>query len=636
MEKQSEKVIYKATADVTGVAFAEQLGGDVLKNLSVVKVNGVLQDATDYINKGDSVEFLSPSDEDALKALRLTCTQLLAHAVKSLFPTCKLGVCGIKKDEFFYDIDFVTPISEEDLPEIEKEMKRIIKAGFCVEKTLLGKAEAIEKMSEYSELYKIRLLESFPAKEKVKLYKIGGFSDLCSGPLVYAIKSIKAFQLNSIAGAYWKNNNKNKMLTRIYGTAFFKRKNLNEYIKTKREASEKNYAKICKKLGYYYSDDKIGKGLPQFLEKGYKVLNILQRFVEDEEEKRGYTFIKTPCISKAELFEISGQLGHYKDKMYIINSFDSDKEDYVLRPSACPFHYRVFASSLKSYKDLPVRYSETATVFRKEASGETKELIRLRQFTVSDGHTFMSENQIEDEFEKSLDLTQYVLRAIGLEKGVYYVLETTDAEKGKSRSLIEKCENAVKKTFENKGIGYIKNSLQLNSDGVKVKIFNRSYYGKEEELLSFSFDFQAGKNFGLSYIDEKGKKKNPIVLHRSSIGCYEKTLATLIERYSGKLPLWLAPEQVRILSVSEKYCESVKELRSELVKNKIRATFDVRNEKTGKKIRDAVLEKVPYVLLVGDKEENGFLSVRNAVGNVFKMTKEQFIQKISEEIVKNK
>lgn len=620
----------------TAFDLANRIGGTTLKELSVARINGVTTDVSTVLNDGEEVFFPSFDDAEALKALRLTCCHVFARAVKNIFPTCKLGSCGVKKDEFFYDVDFVSSIQEEDLVKIEEEMHRIIRTGFIVEKEPTTKQDAIGIMASFGEAYKIRILESTPSKMNLVLYRIGGFVDYCGEPLVYSVRSIKAFKLNSIAGAYWKNNNKNKMLTRIYGTAFFKKKNLSEYLKAKAEAQEKNYAKICKRLGYYSVDDKIGKGLPQFFAKGYKVIQTLQRFVEDEEEKAGFSLVKTPCISKAEMFVLSGQTGHYKDKMYSVEAFNLDSDDYVLRPTVCQFHYRLYDSSLKSYRLLPVRFSETATVFRKEASGETKELVRLRQFTVSDGHCFITGEQIESEFRLNFVLSEKIFKTLGLYKNIYCKVEFIgeEREKFKNKILWDKAEKAIKNVFEERNVEYAVENAPVTSCGPRVKFFIKNAYGNDDEIMTFSFDFNASKIFSLHYVNADGKKKNPVVLHRSSIGCYEKIMAALIEKYSGDLPLWLAPEQVRVLSVAERNAESALTLRQELISNGIRATCDVKNDKTGRKVREAVLDKTPYIILVGDKELNGEISVRSLKSSkVVREDKNAFIEKIKKIII---
>lgn len=632
MEVYSGKEKFILAEGDTVFDMASKIGGTTLKELSVVRINGVVSDANTVLNDGDSVEFASFDDEEALKALRLTCCHIFARAVKNIFPTCKLGSCGVKKDEFFYDVDFVSSVQEEDLIKIEEEMRRIIRTGFIVEKEETTKQKAIEIMSSFGEVYKIRILESLPSKiNPLSIYKIGGFVDYCGEPLVYSVRSVKAFRLNSIAGAYWKNNNKNKMLTRIYGTAFFRKKHLSEYLKAKAEAQEKNYAKICKRLGYYSVDEKIGKGLPQFFSKGYKVIQTLQRFVEDEEEKAGFSLVKTPCISKAEMFALSGQTGHYKDKMYSVEAFNGDNEEYVLRPGVCQFHYSLYDASLKSYRLLPVRFSETATVFRKEASGETKELIRLRQFTVSDGHCFLTPEQIESEFRLNFELTAKVFKTLGIYKNLYFSVEFIgeDREKFKNKLLWDKTEKAVRNVFNESGTEYTVENVPVNSCGPRVKFFIKNVYGNEEEIMTFAFDFNASKIFSLHYVNADGKKKNPIVLHRSSIGCYEKILAILIEKYAGNLPLWLSPEQVRVLSVAERNTANALELKEELLSNGIRTACDVKNDKTGRKVREAVLEKTPYIVLVGDKEANGEISVRSLKSSkVARVDKKTFIEKI--------
>lgn len=616
----------------TAFDLASKIGGTTLKELSVARINGVVSDVSSVLNDGDDVEFLPFTDAEALKALRLTCCHIFSRAVKNIFPTCKLGTCGVKKDEFYYDVDFVSSVHEEDLIKIEEEMRRIIRTGFIVEKEETTKKDAIEIMSSFDEIYKIRILESLSSKiNPLNIYKIGGFVDYCGEPLIYSVRSVKAFKLNSIAGAYWKNNNKNKMLTRIYGTAFFKKKHLSEYIKAKTEAQEKNYAKICKRLGYYSVDEKIGKGLPQFFAKGYKVIQTLQRFVEDEEEKAGFSLVKTPCISKAEMFVLSGQTGHYKEKMYSVEAFDSDDEAYVLRPGVCQFHYSLYDSSLKSYRLLPFRVSETATVFRKEASGETKELIRLRQFTVSDGHCFITPEQIESEFRLNFELSVKIFKTLGIYKNVYYRVEFIGEErdKFKNKLLWDKTEKAIRNVFGENGTEYTLENAPINSCGPRVKFFIKNVYGNDEEIMTFSFDFNAGKIFSLHYVNADGKKKNPIVLHRSSIGCYEKIMAILIEKYAGNLPLWLSPEQVRVLSVAERNSENALKLRDEFLLSGIRATCDVRNDKTGKKVREALLEKMPYIVLVGDKEASGEISVRSLKSSkVARVDKKTFIEKI--------
>ena len=600
------------------------------------KVDGELVDLSKVLDKDCELQIVTLKDKEGLQVYRHTASHVLAQAVKNIFPTSKLAIGPTIENGFYYDIEFKTPISQQDLIKIENEMKDIIKGDFPIERIVYAKKDAVKKFKDFSEPYKVELINDLPAGSEISCYKQGDFMDLCRGPHLPSTGKIKAFKLTSVTGAYWRGDEKNKMLTRIYGTAFEKKSELEEYLNALEEAKKRDHNKLGRDLGIFLTEEVVGQGLPILAPKGAKIMQILSRFVEDEEEKRGFMITKTPYMAKNDLYRISGHWDHYRDKMFIIGD-ENSPEALALRPMTCPFQYQIYKNGLKSYRDLPCRYSETATLFRKEASGEMHGLIRVRQFTLSDGHIVCTPEQIEGEFKRCLDLSYYFLECLGMKEDVTFRF----SKRGKSNKskyidndkAWNETESLMKKILDGLGIDYVEADDEAAFYGPKLDVQIKNVYGKEDTLITIQLDFAAAHSFDMTYIDENGEKQYPFIIHRSSIGCYERTLALLIEKYAGAFPFWICPVQVKVMSLTDRTAEYAKEIVEELKLKGIRAEVDVRNEKIGYKIREAQLEKVPYMFIVGDKEkEDKKVSVRSRKeGDLGVMTLEEITAKLVEE-----
>ncbi len=622
---------------------ALKISESLSRSAVAAKINGKLCDLSCGLSDGDNLEIVTLKDKEGLDVYRHTCAHVLAQAVKNIYPTCNLAIGPVIDNGFYYDIDFKTPITQEDFVKIESEMLKIIKTNTPIERFELPRAEALKLMKKYKEKYKIELINDLPADSVISFYKQGTFTDLCRGPHLPSTGKIKAFKLTSLTGAYWRGNEKNKMLTRIYGTAFEKKSQLEEYLAAAEEAKKRDHNKLGRDLGIFMTSDVVGQGLPILMPKGAKILQILTRFVEDEEAKRGFMITKTPNMAKSDLYKISGHWVHYRDKMFILGEIDGQGESLkgeeimALRPMTCPFQYQIFKNGLKSYRDLPCRYSETATEFRKEASGEMHGLIRVRQFTLSDGHIICTKEQIEDEFKRCLDLSYYILDALGMRDDVTFRF----SKRGKSKSdkyidndeAWNNTEAMMKFILDDIGINYVEADDEAAFYGPKLDIQIKNVHGKEDTLITIQIDFAAGESFEMQYIDVDGTKQFPYVIHRSSIGCYERTLAFLIEKYAGAFPLWMCPVQVKILPITDRTLGYAKQVAEKLTLEGIRCEVDTRNEKIGYKIREAKLEKTPYVLVVGDKEaEDGSVNVnKRGVEEKYTVSADEFIAKVVEE-----
>ena len=613
---------------------AKAISEGLYRNAVAGKINGELVDLNTAINGDAEVSIITLRDPEGLQIYRHTCAHVLAQAVKSIFPTCQLAIGPAVENGFYYDFDFKTPISQDDFAKIEEEMKKIIKGNLPIERFELPRNEAIKLMKGFKENYKVELIEDLPEDAPISFYKQGAFTDLCKGPHLPTTGKIKAFKLTSLAGAYWRGSEKNKMLTRIYGTAFEKKSELDEYLVALEEAKKRDHNRLGRELGIFMTEETIGQGLPILMPKGAKIMQILTRFVEDEEEKRGFMITKSPYMAKSDLYKISGHWYHYKDKMFVMGD-ESKKESevYALRPMTCPFQYQIYKNGLKSYRDLPCRYAETATLFRNEASGEMHGLIRVRQFTLADGHIICTPDQIVDEFRRSLDLSLYLLKCLGLEDNVTYRFSKRGDNKEKyidNDEAWESTQTLMREILDKLEINYVEADDEAAFYGPKLDIQAKNVFGKEDTIITLQLDFSAGQAFGMSYIDVDGEKKTPFVIHRSSIGCYERTMAMLIEKYAGAFPLWIAPVQVKLLGVTDRSNDYMKLVAEKLEMAGLRAECDFRNEKIGKKIRDTQLEKVPYMLILGDKEvESGnTVSVRERNGDGYSMTIDEFVQKL--------
>lgn len=572
-----------------------------------------------------------------LQTLRHSASHVMAQAVKRLFPDVKLAIGPAIDSGFYYDFDTEHTFSREDLDAIEKEMKKIAKENLKIERFELPRNEALDLMKD--EPYKIELINELPDGEVISFYKQGDFTDLCAGPHVNYTSKVKAFKLLSATGAYWRGNEKNKMLQRIYGTAFQNKTELEAHLEALEEAKKRDHNKLGRELELFTTSELIGQGLPIMLPKGARVLQTLQRFVEDEEQRRGWLLTKTPFMAKSDLYKLSGHWDHYQDGMFILGDEEKDKEVFALRPMTCPFQYQAFLNRGRSYRDLPMRLAETSTLFRNEASGEMHGLIRVRQFTISEGHLMCTPEQLEDEFRGCLDLAIYMLKTLGLYEDVSYRFSQWDPnDRDKyigTKEQWEEAQGTMKKILDHLEIPYVIGIGEAAFYGPKLDIQIKNVHGKEDTLITLQVDQMLAEKFGMEYVDKDGTKKNPYIIHRTSIGCYERTLALLIEKYAGAFPTWLAPVQVKLLPIADRHLDYMYEIKKKLAdRGIVRVEIDDRSEKIGYKIREAQLEKVPYMLLAGDKDiEGNVISVRSRKdGDIGSMTINEFIDKIVEEI----
>ena len=563
-----------------------------------------------------------------------TCSHVLAQAVKRLWPDTKLAIGPAIDNGFYYDLDSAEAFTQEDLEKIEAEMRKICKEKLKLERFELPREEAIRYMEEQGEPYKVELIQDLPADAHISFYRQGEFTDLCAGPHLDSTGRIKgnAIKLTQCCGAYWRGDSKRKMLQRIYGVAFPKKDELDAYLEKQAEALKRDHNRLGRELEYFTTVDVIGQGLPILLPKGAKTIQVLQRWIEDEEAKRGYLLTKTPYMAKRELYKISGHWDHYRDGMFILGDPDDEtKECFALRPMTCPFQYQVFLNRARSYRDLPMRLGETSTLFRNEDSGEMHGLIRVRQFTISEGHLILRPEQLEDEFRGCLDLAKYCLGTLGLlDKCTFRFSQWDPANpNNKYEGTAEQWEEAqslMAKILDDLHVNYTVGIDEAAFYGPKLDIQYKNVFGKEDTLVTIQIDMLLAKQFGMEYVDADGQKKTPYIIHRTSMGCYERTLAYLIEEYAGALPTWMAPEQVRILTITDRANDYAYSLREKLQALGCRVEVDERNEKIGKKIREAQMEKVPYMLVVGDRDvESGTVSVRHrAEGDLGAMSYEQF------------
>ena len=626
--------VKEVASGITAMEAAKAISEGLARAAVAVRIDGQLKDLSAVLDRDCVFEVLTFKDEQGKEIYRHTASHVLAQAIKTVYPTSKLAIGPAVKTGFYYDVDFRNAITMDDLAKIESEMAKIIKADFPIERIELSREEAIKLMNEYGEKYKVELIEELPEGETISFYRQGNFMDLCRGPHLPSTGKIKAFKLTSLAGAYWKGDEKNKMLTRIYGTAFDKKADLDAYLQALEEAKSRDHNRLGRELGIFMTDENVGQGLPLLMPKGAKIIQVLSRWIEDEEARRGYQYTRTPSMSKNNLFKISGHWDHYKDKMFVIGEEGKDEEVLALRPMTCPFQFMIYKNGLKSYRDLPVRYSETAQEFRKEASGEMHGLIRIRQFTLSDGHIICTPEQLESEFKGCVDLLNYLLEVLGLKDSVSFRFskwDKNDREKyiGDEKDW-ESVQAVMKQILDHIGLDYVEADGEAAFYGPKLDVQSTNVYGKEDTLFTIQIDFALAPRFDMTYVDENGEKKHPFIIHRSSIGCYERTLAMLIEKYAGAFPTWMAPTQVQVMSLTDRTAGYASDLAREFMSYGIRAEADIRSEKIGYKIREAQLNKIPYMIIIGDKEaEEGVVSVRHRKeGDIGKMTKEQFLQRI--------
>lgn len=620
----------------SGVSVAEvakSIGMGLYKSACAAKVNGEVCDLRTVLNEDCKVEILTFDDKEGKKAYWHTASHIMAQAVNRLYPGTKFAIGPAVDNGFYYDMELPQAITNDDLAKIEAEMKKIIKEDIEIERFELPVAEALALMKGQD--YKEELIREHAAEgEHISFYKQGDFTDLCTGPHLMRTGNVKAVKLTSITGAYWRGDASKKMLQRLYGIAFPKQSLLEEHLTMMAEAKKRDHNKLGRELELFTTSDVIGQGLPILLPKGARIVQLLQRFVEDEEQRRGWLLTKTPFMAKSDLYKISGHWDHYKDGMFVLGDEEKDKEVFALRPMTCPFQYQAYLNRKRSYRDLPLRYNETSTLFRNEASGEMHGLIRVRQFTISEGHLMCTPEQLEDEFRKCLELAIFMLKTLGLYEDVSYRFSQwdpndrakyigTEEQWNEAQGLMERILNHLEIPYEI-GIG------EAAFYGPKLDIQIKNVYGKEDTLITIQIDQMLAEQFGMVYTDKDGKQKTPCIIHRTSIGCYERTLALLIEKYAGAFPLWLAPVQVKLLPIADRHLDYLYEVKKQLEDKGFRCEVDDRSEKIGYKIREAQLEKVPYMVVVGDKDiENNTISIRKRKeGDLGAMTVEQFLEKI--------
>ncbi len=602
------------------------------------EVDGEVVDLRTVIDHDCALNILTPNDKEGLRVIRHTASHVLAEAVKRLFPEAKVTIGPAIDDGFYYDFD-AQPFSRDDLDKLEAEMKKIIKEGHELKRFTLPRQEAIQLMKEKNEPYKVELIEDLPEDAEISFYDQGGFVDLCAGPHLMSTKGIKAFKLTSSSMAYWRGDSEKARLQRIYGTVFNKKEELNEYLEKLEDAKRRDHNKLGREMGLFTTVDVIGQGLPLFTPKGTKMIMKLQRWIEDlEDNDWGYVRTRTPLMAKSDLYKISGHWDHYKDGMFVLGDEEHDKEVFALRPMTCPFQYYVYKNEQHSYRDLPYRMSETSTLFRCEDSGEMHGLTRVRQFTISEAHLVIRPDQAEEELKRCFDLSYYVLSVLGLEGDVTYRLSKWDpANKKKYLGDDEywnRTQEALREVLREKDVDFVEADGEAAFYGPKIDIQAKNVYGKEDTMITIQLDCAIAENFDMYYVDQDGEKKRPYIIHRTSLGCYERTLAWLIEKYAGKFPTWLCAEQVRVLPISDKYEEYANKVCAELKKNGVDATVDNRSEKIGYKIREARMDRLPYMLVVGQQEEaDGTVSVRSRfAGDEGVKPLAEFINAICEEI----
>ncbi len=621
------------------------IGAGLYKAACCVKINGEVKDLRTVIDSDCEFEVMTFDSIEGKKTFWHTASHILAQAVKRLYPEAKLAIGPAIDNGFYYDFDLEKPFSAEELTKIEAEMKKIVKEGIPLESYTMSPQDAIKSLEEKGEIYKVELCQEHADKgEPISFYKQGEFSDLCAGPHLMTTAPVKAFKLLSCTGAYWRGSEKNKMLSRVYATAFPKASQLEEHLKALEDAKMRDHNKLGRELELFTTVDYIGQGLPILLPKGARVIQLLQRWVEDVEQKHGYLLTKTPFMAKRELYKISGHWDHYLDGMFVLGDPDDEtKECFALRPMTCPFQYQVFLNRQRSYRDLPMRLGETSTLFRNEDSGEMHGLIRVRQFTISEGHLILRPEQLEEEFKDCLELAKYFLGTIGLLDGCTFRFSQWDPANpnNKYEGTAEQWDHAqtvMEKILKDLDVNYEIGIDEAAFYGPKLDIQYKNVYGKEDTIVTIQIDMLLAEKFGMEYIDVDGTRKRPYIIHRTSLGCYERTLAMLIEKYAGAFPLWLAPEQVRFIPIADRHLPFVREIAEKLEALGIRCSIDDRAEKMGYKIRQAQLEKTPYMLIAGDNEvESKTVSVRSRRdGDLGSMTPAELIERLTDEIVSKK
>ena len=614
--------------------------GLITRQIIAAEVDGKLCALTEPVEEGNDVKLLTFADDGGKHVFRHTASHILAQAVKRLYPAAKLTIGPAVDNGFYYDIDSEVSFTPDALSAIEAEMQKIVKENLLIERFELPRDEAIALMTEKDEPYKVQLINELPEDAVISFYRQGEFVDLCAGPHLFSTGAVKALKLTQCTGAYWKGDQKNKMLQRIYGIAYPDKKEMNAYLAAVEEAKKRDHNKLGRELEYFTTVDTIGQGLPNLLPKGAKVIQILQRWIEDEEAKRGCQLTKTPLMAKSDLYKISGHWDHYRDGMFVLGDpNDETKECFALRPMTCPFQYQVFLNKKRSYRDLPMRLTETSTLFRNEDSGEMHGLIRVRQFTISEGHYILRPDQLEAEFKNCLDLAKYVLETVGMLEHCTFRFSQWDPAKAGTKYIgtVEQWEESqaiMGKILDDLGISYTIGIDEAAFYGPKLDIQYKNVHGKEDTIVTIQVDQLLAKQFGMEYTDQNDQKVNPYIIHRTSLGCYERTLAYLIELYGGALPLWMSPTQVKILPFGDEQLDYAKEVKAKLDAVGMRVEIDARNETIGRKIRESQLDKIPYMLVIGNKEmEDGTVAVRGrSEGDLGAMAVDAFLEKALKEI----
>ena len=617
---------------------AQDLSEGLARVACAGEVDGEVVDLRTVLDKDCNLSILTASDPEGLRVIRHTCSHVMAEAVKRVFPQAKLAIGPAIDTGYYYDFEHES-FTREDLDKIETEMKKIIKEGHELKRFTLPRNEAIQFMKDREEPYKVELIEDLPEDAEISFYDQGDFVDLCAGPHLMSTKGIKAFKLTSSSMAYWRGNAEKARLQRIYGTAFNKKEELNAYLDQLEDAKKRDHNKLGREMELFTTVDVIGQGLPLFPPKGTRMIMKLQRWIEDLEDKEwGYVRTRTPLMAKSDLYKISGHWDHYKDGMFVLGDEETDKEVFALRPMTCPFQYYVYKNTQKSYRDLPYRMSETSTLFRAEDSGEMHGLTRVRQFTITEAHNVIRPDQTEEELSNCFNLAYHILTVLGLEKDVTFRLSKWDPENKKKylgdEHYWESTQEVLRKLLEEKQVPFVEADGEAAFYGPKIDIQAKNVYGKEDTMITIQLDCAIAENFDMYYVDQDGEKKRPYIIHRTSMGCYERTLAWLIEKYAGKFPTWLCPEQVRVLPISEKYEAYAEKVRKALAEAGVDVTADNRSEKIGFKIREARMDRLPYMLIVGQQEEaDGTVSVRSRfAGDEGVKPLQEFIDQICEEI----
>ena len=601
---------------VSVIDIAKSISEGLARNACCGIVNGEVVDLRHTVSEDSDLAICTFDSQEGKDAVRHSISHVLAYAVKRLYPEAKLAIGPAITDGFYYDFDVENSFSAEDLIKLEDEMRKIIKENPSIERFELPRAEALKLMEDANEPYKVELINDLGKDEVISFYKMGDFVDLCAGPHLMSLKPVKAIKLLRSAGAYWKGDEKNKMLSRIYGTAFLKKSDLDAHLEALEEAKKRDHNKLGRELKIFTTDEKVGQGLPLLMPKGAKIVQLLQRWVEDEEEKRGYVFTKTPYMAKSDLYKVSGHWDHYKDGMFVLGDEEKDAEVMALRPMTCPFQYTIYNAEQHSYRELPIRYSETSTLFRNEASGEMHGLIRVRQFTLADGHIVCRPDQVEEEFKASLELINHIMSTLGIDGDISFRFSKWDPNNTEkyinNPEAWEETQVLMKGILDHLGVNYVEAEGEAAFYGPKLDIQFKNVHGKEDTIITIQIDFALAERFDMTYIDKDGNKKRPYIIHRSSIGCYERTLAMLIEKYAGAFPTWLSPTQAIVLPISDKYNDYAESIVKEFKNVGIRIEGDYRAEKIGYKIREARLERIPYILVVGEKEAaNNEVAVRS-------------------------